>query len=194
MYASRRHQRRHTQRARWAKGVTLVELVMFIVIVSAATAGILSVINVTTKRSADPLLRKQALDVAESLMDEVFMHPMTYCDPDDANFLTATSNATCATSNQATGPQTGESRYLSTAPFDNVIDYSGFSMTGIRDLTNTSISGLSAYNASVTVTPVGGSYSLSSDAALNITVKVVTGNVTVSLSAVRFRHSPTYAP
>jgi MSHA pilin protein MshD len=182
------------QRTRWSRGVTLVELVMFIVIVSAAVAGILLLISVTTQRSADPLLRKQALDVAESLMDEVFMHPMTYCDPEDANFLTATATTNCATASQATGPQSGESRYLSTAPFDNVIDYNGFSMNGIRDLTNTAINGLSAYNATVAVTPVGADYALAADEALKVAVTVVTGNVTVSLSAVRFRHSPNYAP
>jgi MSHA pilin protein MshD len=196
MYGSRRksaHPVQGPRPTRRDRGVTLVELVMFIVIVSAAAAGILMIISVTTQRSADPLLRKQALDVAESLMDEVFMHPMTYCDPDDANLLTATAS-TCATASQASGPQAGESRYSSTTPFDNVIDYNGFSMTGIRDLTNTPISGLSAYNATVSMTPVGSSYALSNDEALNITVKVITGNVTVSLSAVRFRHSPNYAP
>lgn len=194
MYDSKRRAKRlHS-------GVTLVELVMFIVIVSSAVAGILLVMSVSTQRSADPLLRKQALDIAESLMDEVYMHPVTFCDPEDDNLLTATgavvgaTTETCRSSTQASGPQAGESRYSSTTPFDNVIDYNGFSMTGIRDLTNTPIATLSAYNATVSITPVGDRYALPVDEALDITVKVITGNVTVALSAVRFRHSPNHAP
>ncbi len=53
------------------KGISLIELIMFIVIVSVGIAGILSVMNVTTKASADPLLRKQALAIAESLLEEI---------------------------------------------------------------------------------------------------------------------------
>lgn len=53
------------------RGISLVELIMFIVIVSTALAGILLVFNVTTKGSADPLIHKQALAAAESLLEEI---------------------------------------------------------------------------------------------------------------------------
>ncbi|HEX4943228.1 MAG TPA: prepilin-type N-terminal cleavage/methylation domain-containing protein, partial [Usitatibacteraceae bacterium] len=52
-------------------GISLVELVMFIVVVGIGVAGILSVLNVTASRSADPLPVKQALAIAESLLEEV---------------------------------------------------------------------------------------------------------------------------
>lgn len=57
--------------ARHQRGISLVELIMFIVIVSVALAGILLVFNVTTKGSADPLIHKQALAAAESLLEEI---------------------------------------------------------------------------------------------------------------------------
>lgn len=57
--------------ARHQRGISLVELIMFIVIVSVALAGILLVLNVTTKGSADPLIHKQALAAAESLLEEI---------------------------------------------------------------------------------------------------------------------------
>ena len=53
------------------RGTSLIELIMFIVIVSVALAGILLVMNVTTKGSADPLIHKQALAAAESLLEEI---------------------------------------------------------------------------------------------------------------------------
>lgn len=53
------------------QGSSLVELIMFIVIVSLALTGVLLVMNTTTKSSADPLIRKQALAAAYSLLEEI---------------------------------------------------------------------------------------------------------------------------
>lgn len=53
------------------RGSSLIELVMFIVIVSVALAGILLVMNTTAKGSADPLIRKQALAAAYSMLEEI---------------------------------------------------------------------------------------------------------------------------
>jgi len=76
-------------RLRKSKGLSLVELVVFIVIVSAAVAGIIGVIDVTTRSSADPMIHKQALAIAEAVMEEVRLMPFTHCDPDDAGAATA---------------------------------------------------------------------------------------------------------
>lgn len=62
-------------------GFTLVELIVFIVVVSAGLAGILSVMNTTVKSSADPMVRKQAISLAESVLEEVLQK--SYADPDD---------------------------------------------------------------------------------------------------------------
>jgi Tfp pilus assembly protein PilV len=70
-------------RRRKSLGLSLVELVMFIVIVGAAVAGIIGVIGVTTRSSADPMIHKQALAIAEAVLEEVQLQPFTYCDPDD---------------------------------------------------------------------------------------------------------------
>ena len=61
---------------------------MFIVIVGVAAGGILMVFANTTRASADPLIRKQALAIAESLLEEIRLMPFTFCDPDDANAST----------------------------------------------------------------------------------------------------------
>jgi Tfp pilus assembly protein PilV len=72
------------------RGLSLVELVMFILIVGAAVAGIIGVIDVTTRSSADPMIHKQALAIAEAVLEEVQLQPYTYCDPDDPSAATAT--------------------------------------------------------------------------------------------------------
>jgi MSHA pilin protein MshD len=159
---------RHNQR-----GISLIELIMFIMIVSVALAGILLVMNVTNKSSADPLVHKQALAIAEALLEEIELMPFTYCDPDDANAASAASAiigaGNCAATVEALGPETiagvKEDRYGTASPavnasFDNVNDYAGatagapgFHMTvagGIQDITNNTV--LTGYDALVTMT------------------------------------------
>ena len=45
-------------------GLSLVELIVFIVIVSAAVAGVLGALGIATRSSADPMMHKQALAIA----------------------------------------------------------------------------------------------------------------------------------
>jgi MSHA pilin protein MshD len=78
------------------RGLSLVELIMFIVIVGAAVAGIIAVISRTTQSSADPMVRKQALSIAEAVLEEVRLQPFTYCDPDDPSAATASPGGAIA--------------------------------------------------------------------------------------------------
>src|SRR5689334_4666432 len=110
-------------------GLTLVELVMFIVIVSVGIAGVLVAMNVTVQHSADPLVTKQALAIAESLLEEIELQPYTYCDPSDDNVTTATAAVVgangCATTVQGIGPSpANSSRFtqLGIPRFNNVGD------------------------------------------------------------------------
>src|SRR3972149_10691397 len=52
-------------------GLTLPELILFIVVVSAGLAGVLSVLNVTAAKSSDPFPVKQAMAVAEAVIEEI---------------------------------------------------------------------------------------------------------------------------
>ena len=189
------------------RGVTLIELVVFIVIVGVAMAGLFAAFNTITAASADPQVRKQALAIAESLMDEVQLMPFTYCDPDDANAATATNSIVgdpngCATLSEDTAmgtePPSGETRYGS-PKFDNVSDYHGFSMSsGIQDITNTTIAGLGAYSASVTVTQAGlgaAPNAISGPNALRISITVTgPGSVSTTLEGYRTRYAPNSLP
>jgi MSHA pilin protein MshD len=140
------------------------------------------------------------------LLEEIELRPVTYCDPDDANVLTATAPivgvGNCATlAESAMAPEGGETRYGPNF-YDNVNDYNGFGMAGsnpadansIRDLTNAPISGLNGYSVAAAVTTAGGDLPDVADpaAALRITVTVtnVQAGVTVSLQGYRLRYAP----
>ncbi|CAG0930236.1 MAG: hypothetical protein EFKGCFLK_01204 [Rhodocyclaceae bacterium] len=169
---------------------------MFVLIVGIAAGGILMVFANATRASADPLIRKQALAIAESLIEEVRLMPFTFCDPDDANAATATGAFVgvngCAAIVEAMGPEGIETRYAALTPFDNVNDYNGFAMAGgILDITGTAIAGLGAYTATVVVTPLAFGGIAATDA-LQITVTVTgPGNIPVfALDGIRTRYAP----
>ena len=56
---------------RAVSGLTLPELILFIVVVSAGLAGVLSVLNLTAAKSSDPFPVKQAMAVAEAVTEEI---------------------------------------------------------------------------------------------------------------------------
>lgn len=192
------------------RGVTLIELIVFMVIVGTALAGVLTVFNVSVRSSADPMIRKQMLAIAEALLDEAQSLPFTWCDPDDRSAATATSATLDATATDPTqcwdavevaGTETvsgnTDSRLSATYPFDNVSDYNG--------LTNVA-TGLSG-----TAFPVGYSASISVSSAALSTVPVAdsllvsvtvchaatcpsAGADTLILEGYRTRYSPNSLP
>ena len=56
---------------RYSKGVTLVELIISIVVLSVAAVGIFSAIGTLVGRSADPLIRHQSIAIAEAYIEEI---------------------------------------------------------------------------------------------------------------------------
>jgi MSHA pilin protein MshD len=169
------------------RGLTLVELIVFIVIVGVALAGVLTVLNHTTRHSADPMLRKQALTIAEALLEEVMLQPFTWCDPDDAAAATTTGYAGCTTSENNLAAEAGEGRATAT-PLDNVNDYNGVSAT-----TNIAGGGSAPYTATVSVAQ-SSLNGIAADASLLITVSVTAGGETIELQGYRTRYSPNTLP
>ena len=186
-------------------GVTLVELVVFIVIISVGVVGLLSVSGSTILHSADPMVRKQAIAIAESLLMEIEQRPFTWCVPSDRNVEatsavldpTATDPSKCWDAVESMGPETGDDRYSSSTPFNNVNDYHNFSMpdancAGICPLGDPApIAGLADYSATVSVVSAGTGLGLADNsAALKITVTVAGRGETISLVGYRSRYAP----
>lgn len=178
---------------------------MAIMVISVSVTGLLMVFNYSVRHSGDPMVRKQAVAIAEAMLNEVLAQPFTYCDPQDAANEAATppaSTAACtggAAGSQdrgggALGPQpSGEGRFNATNPFDNVADYHGYATNsviyGMDDGANR-ITALDGYSVSVTVSRAGATFSLAADAALRVDVRVTGRGETVTLTGYRFRYAP----
>jgi MSHA pilin protein MshD len=184
-------------RSRSQAGISLVELIMFIIIVSIGVAGILTVFNLTSQKSADPQVRKQMLAVAEALLEEVEFKPFTYCDPDDPNAATATDATACTggaggPNDESKLPLGPEASDTSRALFDNVSDYNGFNLPTATDINNSNP--VNGYSATVSVTQQQLEASIPLDASLRITVTVTHGSDSLSLSGYRLRYAPRSLP
>ena len=182
------------------RGLSFIELIVFIVVVSVCLAGVLAAINIGVQHSADPMVRKQALAAAESLLEEIELQPFTFCDPRDPSAPSAASSAVGPTGCSAAGFSmdtpanwgVGKSRYASPF-FDNVADYNNFSMNGtLNDIFQQASSRLAGYSASVSVSQVGSGFGATVPASdvLRINVTVTGNGETVTLTGFRFRHSP----
>jgi MSHA pilin protein MshD len=176
------------------RGVTLIELILFIVIVGVAVGGILGVLAFTTKHSADPLRRKQALMIAEALLEEVELAQFTYCEPGTPNSDTAINVAACAV------PENFGRDGVESRPYDNINDYGGvaapFNNAGgaLADINGTALP-VAGYSASLSVVPetLGGIAGGTPDDpdVLRITVTVSYDNgQSVSLDGYRTRYAP----
>lgn len=121
------------------RGLTLIELIVFIIIVSVGIAGILSVMNVVVRSSADPLVSKQAAAMAEAILEEV----MTKDYAANAGYDTSVA-ANCAAPDRALCDDIGDYACFNGSTVAKTID-------GSETLGSAAIAGLAGYTATVVV-------------------------------------------
>lgn len=194
-----------------AAGLTLIEMVIAMATLGVVLAGVLGVMLLNIKHSADPLVQKQELLAAESLLEEIKQKPFPACDPDDPQWQVydpANSSGTPMTCSSGysvdtlpLGPQAHEDRYGSAPynlPYDDVADYNGFAMTsGIQDINGQTV--LPGYSAHVSIDQQGGVSPLGTGIPASDLLRIV---VTVtgpdqsqtSLTGYRFRYAPYARP
>jgi MSHA pilin protein MshD len=112
------------------QGMTLIELVISIVIIGIAAAGLFTAMAAITSHSADPLLRQQSLDIAEAYLEEILLKD--YAD---------SSGVVCP------APAANRSQ------FQRVCDYAGLNDNGAHQADSTPIAALAGYRVNVTVNP-----------------------------------------
>jgi MSHA pilin protein MshD len=142
--------------ARTQRGVTLVELVVSIIVVSIAAAALLGVLTMTSSGSADAMVRHQAVAIGQAYLEEALLKP--YADPD------GTDGETLRTS------------------FDDVDDYNGLNDPSASDQFGNALAGLTAYSVTMSV----GAGSLGSIPAANVRRIDVTVRHTMTGTAMTF--------
>jgi MSHA pilin protein MshD len=116
---------------RRSAGVTLVELIVALVIMGVALAGMVAVYTATTRASVDPVIVQQMQAIADNMMEEILMKPFA---PPEGSTVTSASGR---------------------VNYDQVRDYDdyGDGVVGIRDVEGNAIPGLERYTVLVKVEP-----------------------------------------
>jgi MSHA pilin protein MshD len=174
------------------RGLTLIELLVFIVIVGIAANAMLAVFGSLTRNSASLLPDKQAQAIASSMMNEILAQPFTFCDPNDIRAATAASATLsptgCASQVENLGPEPGETR----TTFDNVNDYNGLVLNPVSNPGGAAAPSLPGYTVQVAVASAGAIAGAPAAETLRVTVTVTAPNgATARLDGVRFRYAPT---
>jgi MSHA pilin protein MshD len=141
-------------------GATLIELVIAIVIISISVSAILMALSTSLAQSADPMIRHQAVSIAEAYLEEIALK--SFADPDGVD---------------------GEaSRDL----FDDVDDYNGLVDVGARDQFNVALADLDDYTVTVAVTASGALPSIASTELFLISVTIThAAQIDFTISAYR---------
>jgi len=182
------------------RGVTLIELVLFIMIIGVALAAIMGVMGITTSHSADTLRSKQALMIAEGLLEEVQLARFTRCDP--SGDVDAGGNCTIPEAWGQAAPEPVGAR-----PYDNVNDYvtaantavAAFNAGGALADANGRVMNVTGYTATVALTPeavgpggfqVGAGGTAADTDMLRIRITVSFDNQSLVLDGYRARYAP----
>lgn len=198
--------RRGLPRNQRQRGLTMIELIVFIIIVGIAVAGVLQVLVVSTKFSADPQMRKQALSLAEGLLEEVELARFSYCDANDPAATTAISTADC---DPTLVEKAGLEPDNAVRPYGNINDYvSTYGVEQAMPLTDVNGSALlppsvTGFTAFLTVTPEtlgppGSTIGTSSTTdpantdVLRVRVRVHYANDDIVLDGYRTRYAPNF--
>jgi len=182
------------------RGFSLIELIVFMLIVGTGVVGMIGTMDIAARTNVDPMLQKQALAIAESLLAEIQRQPFSYCDPDDSNALTATSSASCTSGmsqDTLSGPVPAtESRDGSSGSYyDNVTDYArstSLVLTNVTDASNPPIATMTGYTATITMAWADSifGFTAGSHNAIKITVNVKNGPADATLNGYRIRYAP----
>lgn len=146
-----------------AGGATLIELIVAMVIMSVVLAGLTAAFATTSRAGADPVVTRQMLAIAESMMEEVLLQP--YGPPESLTFV---------------GPPR--------ETLDSVGKFNGYSSHGVYTAHGDPVPGLDGYNVAVAVndSPLCG---VASGCALKVTVTVTRGSDSLALNGWRTKPS-----
>jgi MSHA pilin protein MshD len=123
------------------RGLSLLEVVIFIVVLGIAITGMAILYNQLTLASVDPLVRKQAVAIANSLMEEIQLRPFSAIRTTRWCRRSQPTGLLCARQQESTTIGRKQAKRYADPRFDNVSDYNGQHADSIQDISNNTIAG-----------------------------------------------------
>lgn len=155
MWNDQQHRHRRT------RGFTLPEMVLVIVVLGVGLAGVLIAFSTVGRGSADPVLQKQMLSIAEEMMEEIQLRPYVA--------VPNVAPSGCARNT-----------------FNDIQDYNGYATTNtICAIDGSPIPALSSYSVAVGLQPV----TVSGVSLMKISVTVSQGGQSLTLTGYRSNYA-----
>jgi len=148
-----------------ARGFTLVEMIIAMVIISVGLAGVMAVLTNTGVQSADPMVTKQVTAIAEGMMEEIMLKPV-----------------------QGPGTAVPPGAGCMRTEFDEINDYNGYDQP-VCDITGAP--GVAGYRIKVSVASASGdalSGGVPDTDAVRIAVTVNHGTTSYALVGWRYKY------
>lgn len=172
------------------RGFSLVEIVIFIVIVGVAISAMVSIFSTNVVHSHEPLLRQKAVTLANFYMDEILRKKWNEASPAGGGCVN-TGSGSCPAGPAAIAIGTdGDGR----ADFDDIDDYNGLANNPPQDQNGVALTDFNGYSVSVAVT-TGPAWDPLTNAArdvnandalrIQVNVAVAATNETITLIAYR---------
>lgn len=127
---------------KYTHGISLIELIIFILVMAIAFTGVMSVFVTTQSYSADPMIKIKTVELAQSLMEEILLRAYDENTPVGGGCVDNMVSTRCgpaanipdadAPTNADLGAEPGETRQL----FDDVDDYHNIAYCGSGGVAN----------------------------------------------------------
>ena len=114
------------RRRRLARGFTLPEALLAIVVLGVGLTGVLLAFGTLARHSADPVLRKQMMGIAQELLEEIALKP----------YAAAANSAPAGCARDT---------------YNDIADYHGYSSIGVCTVDGVVIPALAGFNLSASV-------------------------------------------
>jgi MSHA pilin protein MshD len=145
------------------RGATLIELIITIVIISVAIAGVVGAFSLIAGRSADPLNQTRAVSLAQLYMDEILARRYADASPNGGGSVGG-ADTDCG----SPGPDGTETR----STFDDVDDYHNLQDRPPENGEEQALTGYDGFGVEVSVSCDGGAVDLGSQQAKRIDVVI----------------------
>ena len=123
------------------KGFTLIEIILFIVVFTLGVVGLLTLFFNTLGKTSDPVVRDRGIQVAQSVMEEIFSKKWDELTPNGGDNISVESSTI--------GPDSGEN----IETYDDVDDYvdTGTEYKKSKTWQSENFTTTSGYNVNITV-------------------------------------------
>lgn len=117
-------------------GISMIELIVFILVMGIAFVGVMAVFINTQRYSADPMIRIKTVELAQSLMEEILLKAYDERTPLGGGCVDGMASTRCTSGRAASAAFGTDPGELNRGAYDDVDDYHNLAYCGTGGTAN----------------------------------------------------------